>query len=399
MPTILATTEEATVQKGNVLQDPDIWMDDGNLIIAAMDEVGDKTATYLFKCHKSVLERQSQVFQALLSMPASSSSEDTYNGLPLVHLTDPYKDVKGLLHLLYEPLAVIPSARTAAPALVEATLEVLEGPVRLAAKYDFVKLHQHLVEVLEAHWPTTLPEWDLYIHSVHNLSPVPNVVAGAARAVKLGYQGQAACILPAAFYALHMTAVSDDYDTMAEYLRVRPVPFPEHRQEPFAAIPTLLAELDPLHIAHFMMGRERLMLLTTRLRYVLPIATSFAKGCKYLEGPVPNLRPDKEDERVTSCMRPIEAWWRREDDEEEGKGSHEWHADPFGRLKVLADGVAVQNLTEICNVCRTGLKDTLLDTRQYLWEELPYLFSVKPREEGVQYGYAHHLRRFCRVIP
>ena len=78
-------------------------MEDGNIIITATDEASEDKTTYAFKCHRSVLAKQSKVFEGLLTIPPSTEAGDLYEGLPLIALSDPYADVKGLLHLLYEP--------------------------------------------------------------------------------------------------------------------------------------------------------------------------------------------------------------------------------------------------------------------------------------------------------
>lgn len=88
-------------------RDDDLWMEDGNIIIAATDETAydseEEPLTYVFKCHKSVLSRQSSIFNEMLCIPPSKNVDDICDGLPLVTLPDPYQDVKAALHLLYEP--------------------------------------------------------------------------------------------------------------------------------------------------------------------------------------------------------------------------------------------------------------------------------------------------------
>lgn len=83
------------------VQDPDIWMSDGNIIIATVDFSDDERPTYVLKCHKSLLARHSQVFEDLFHI-AQPSVDDEYEGIPLVTLSDSYKDVKGLLRMLYD---------------------------------------------------------------------------------------------------------------------------------------------------------------------------------------------------------------------------------------------------------------------------------------------------------
>lgn len=62
---------------------------------------------YGFRVHQSVLSKHSPVFQDLFSLPQSADAEN-YEGIPvLVTLTDPYKDVKGLFRMLYNPTYAI----------------------------------------------------------------------------------------------------------------------------------------------------------------------------------------------------------------------------------------------------------------------------------------------------
>lgn len=86
-----------------LVPDMDLWMEDGNIIIAATDVSSEKKTTYAFKCHRSVLSKQSKVFEGLLGIPSSEDSQDMYDGLPLIMLPDAWADVKGLLHYVYEP--------------------------------------------------------------------------------------------------------------------------------------------------------------------------------------------------------------------------------------------------------------------------------------------------------
>lgn len=87
-------------------QDRDIWFDDGNIIVATTEETDDANVTHLFKCHKSLLSKYSPIFRDVFSLPQLFGGEE-YEGLPAVLLPDPYKDVKGLLRMLYDPLKCV----------------------------------------------------------------------------------------------------------------------------------------------------------------------------------------------------------------------------------------------------------------------------------------------------
>ena len=61
----------------------------------------------MFKCHKSILARNSDVFEAMFSLPSPSSANEMYEEVPVAVLPDPVDDVKTLLQILYEPWYVI----------------------------------------------------------------------------------------------------------------------------------------------------------------------------------------------------------------------------------------------------------------------------------------------------
>lgn len=79
------------------VQDPSIWLEDGNIVIAA-----GANPTMLFKCHRSVLCKHSDVFDGMFALPISDAVE-RYDGVPLVQLPDPADDVCALLSMLYDP--------------------------------------------------------------------------------------------------------------------------------------------------------------------------------------------------------------------------------------------------------------------------------------------------------
>lgn len=86
----------------SLVRDTDLWMGDGNIIVAAVEETEEDKVTYAFRVHLSVLSKHSPIFEDLLTLPQAANSE-TYEGLPVVTLPDPYHDVKGLLQMIYDP--------------------------------------------------------------------------------------------------------------------------------------------------------------------------------------------------------------------------------------------------------------------------------------------------------
>lgn len=99
--TVLQPSPETSKVDAHALQqDPDIWMSDGNIIVAARDEENDTMSG--FKCHQSVLAKQSTVFAELFTLNQPEGAE-LYEGVPVVALPDAAADVKALLRIIYDP--------------------------------------------------------------------------------------------------------------------------------------------------------------------------------------------------------------------------------------------------------------------------------------------------------
>lgn len=78
------------------------YFDDGNLVIRSSEDVEQRTT--IFRIHKGVLALNSSVFAGMFTLPdAGPSVQDTYDGIPLVTLTDSVEDLEGLLSVLYDP--------------------------------------------------------------------------------------------------------------------------------------------------------------------------------------------------------------------------------------------------------------------------------------------------------
>ena len=88
--------------------DSDLWLEDGTLVLAAGEDY--LSGRVLFRVHKSVLCVHSAVFRSLFGLTTSNQEyQDTggdleqYEGLPLLQVFDPAKDVKLLLEAIYKP--------------------------------------------------------------------------------------------------------------------------------------------------------------------------------------------------------------------------------------------------------------------------------------------------------
>jgi hypothetical protein len=84
----MATLSDAVVQS-------DLWFEDGNVILVAGDVA--------FKVHKGQLERHSEIFRDLFSLP-QPVDQPTFQGCPIVQLYDSPSDITFLLRALYDGL-------------------------------------------------------------------------------------------------------------------------------------------------------------------------------------------------------------------------------------------------------------------------------------------------------
>jgi len=84
-------------------ESPDLWFDDGNIIIRAV--LNDNRAYTAYKIHKSVLILHSNVFRDLFDGPqaAFDVASDQYDGLPVIQLPDSPSEVNHFLKALYFP--------------------------------------------------------------------------------------------------------------------------------------------------------------------------------------------------------------------------------------------------------------------------------------------------------
>jgi hypothetical protein len=73
-----------------------LYLLDGNIVLLAINNAG---VCMVFRVHKSVLSKNSPVFETMLTLPALSS--EVYDGIPLVQLQDGAEEVESLLRVLY----------------------------------------------------------------------------------------------------------------------------------------------------------------------------------------------------------------------------------------------------------------------------------------------------------
>ena len=72
----------------------DLWFDDGNVVLVAMDNTG-------FRLHRSILARHSVIFRDMFGIPQPICAE-AFDGCPVVRLQDSSEDLGYLLSALYD---------------------------------------------------------------------------------------------------------------------------------------------------------------------------------------------------------------------------------------------------------------------------------------------------------
>ncbi|KAF8959815.1 hypothetical protein BDZ97DRAFT_1761154 [Flammula alnicola] len=172
---------------GNLIRS-DFWFRDGNIVILA--------GSAAFKVHRGQLERHSEVFSDLFSIPQPEEQE-LVDGCPCVVLQDCPSDVCYFLSALYDGLYFKKSRSSDFPAIA--------AVLRLSSKYLVEHLRQRCLARLDSDWPSTLTGWDIrerrstddngrYVPRDHCAHPI--------LVIELALDMNLPSILPAALYDL-----------------------------------------------------------------------------------------------------------------------------------------------------------------------------------------------------
>ncbi len=81
----------------SIKRDSEVWFEDGNVVVIAQNTA--------FRFHKSVVSRHSPLFRDLFSMPrpslAAEEADETFDGCPVVRVSDTSYDFRELLRAIY----------------------------------------------------------------------------------------------------------------------------------------------------------------------------------------------------------------------------------------------------------------------------------------------------------
>ncbi|KAI0345786.1 hypothetical protein BDW22DRAFT_1426440 [Trametopsis cervina] len=356
----------------NYIRDQDIWLSDGNIVIIVEDPDDPFMRTFALKCHRSVLARHSQVFNTLFTLPQSPEAEEEYDGAPVVRLSDPYKDLKSLIQMLYDPLT-IPTPNNSI-AEWQSDLKKISGPLRLTAKYELDGLFSRLSDVLKTHWPVSLDAWTERTRVIRSWKEPykdgkSKVKLGLVTAPEplMALDLATICIpsvLPVVFYDLHVR-ISRQLSDQITALNKPAAPPASHTWE------SAYSQLNTAQIIQFTRGREWLRLTMTRLAIsILP--TELRRP--HIDAPI--ARPscvDAKEFLLKTYMSYMEF--------------NRLNTDPLHMLQSWKETVQMA----LCSTCASRVSLILEGSRKYIWAEMPYYFGFEERKNGVQHGYEQYL--------
>ncbi|KAI1788492.1 hypothetical protein LXA43DRAFT_640779 [Ganoderma leucocontextum] len=134
-----------TTLANTVKRDPDLWFEDGNIILLSRDTA--------FRVYRGLLTRHSVIFRDLFAVAQPSNSE-TMESCPVVHISDPPDDLRHLLRALcgLRKFPIISGERM--------EFAELAALVRMSHKYHVEDLHSRSMHHLKSYFTNELSTWD-----------------------------------------------------------------------------------------------------------------------------------------------------------------------------------------------------------------------------------------------
>jgi len=311
-----------------------LWHTDGNVILRAAEGT-------LFRLHHSILSIHSIVFRDMFSLGIQAPDAETFEGCPVVDMSDSVYDLTHFLLPLY--------AGGNSPHLDCASVlpfRVVSAMLRLGTKYEVAHLSRRALELFQKAYPSTLEAYDALpkgrstsFHLRRGLNPIRTFLL--ARSFNLDI------ILPCVLYdccQLRLSSLIHGYSAHG--------------------VQEMLSAED----------LERTLACARELRSFGPVAfaTIFPAKTHRCASPASALLLSPPGQGTpTKCEDVL----RQVMDIRSRHGHLILHRDPLRLLPRLRDtGI----LTGWCNGCRVRLEIGLEPLRSACWKALPDLFENEP---------------------
>ncbi|KAH9916592.1 uncharacterized protein BXZ73DRAFT_53770 [Epithele typhae] len=167
--------------------DDEFWLNDGTIVLVCQ--------TIGFRVYRELLAHQSPVFANMLES-STPSSEESYQGLPVVQLSDSPTDLRHFLGALLPKRHILCAECSYLSRMLIDKL-FIAATIRLAHKYDVSSLLLQALEPLKEYYAVTFDEW-CNPHARYALSVDTRSCAIAA--VNLARLTDTPSVLPLALY-------------------------------------------------------------------------------------------------------------------------------------------------------------------------------------------------------
>ncbi|KAJ8521370.1 hypothetical protein ONZ45_g1902 [Pleurotus djamor] len=164
-------------------KDPEFYFNDGSIVLSAHETARNEASQlFLFRVHMSLLAKTSTVFADMLGLPTpTKEDQDSYDGVPLVHLEDDADHIRGFLAIIYKTQYVVISTHSSSVHYNESctrimpkdrysddTIKSLLGPLIVSKKYEATDLKDHIISFIHDNWPQDYEEWKVVLKIIRN---------------------------------------------------------------------------------------------------------------------------------------------------------------------------------------------------------------------------------------
>lgn len=361
---------------------PVLYLATGDLVLS-VDTSNSKT---LFCVHKGVLSHHSVVFADMFALPSIVDVNDTYDGRPLVHLHDNCDEVEAFLNCLYNfgyvvehPLHSLYQllyrhcSRVPLKRLDPDTPLLVQGILKLSAKYQVDSIKAQIVQRLEDDWPTSALAWlrlcndERLFNEDHMRYETLKIGEYAedkfpepASAIRLARDFDIPSILPAAYLKLLFADPTLDWDA------IRNKEDTSHSRLSRSARWSLLDATDLRRLAQ---GRARLVTCLPQVHRAFMIRNEVCRGADGDDDGAPDCHTLVVRQHNAFAAARYSSFWTGVQEAEK--------PDPIQTLQGLRDAAEEWKL---CTSCTELFRSKVAFEIKKLWDDLPRIFSLVPEE-------------------